>query len=303
MTRKPSRHHAIVIFLKGMLIGLADLIPGISGGTIAFVTGIYAELIDSLQAFNITALQLIIRFQWQAAWKHLNAQFLLPLITGALFSIFSFASLIYPIIQAKPTFLYSFFFGLLIMSLMILILNTKPKTMSYWLSILLGATVTIVMTHMPLLAFNQTIPSTGLLFIGGAIAICAMILPGISGGLILILFGLYEPILKAITLVDFKILSVFSSGCVIGLLAFSHLLKWLLTRFNAITLGCLSGLMLGGMHKVWPFPPEILIKLDHASIAGAIICLLLGLISVPILSWLSHTSLKSLSLSKKTHIS
>ncbi|MBE8215456.1 MAG: DUF368 domain-containing protein [Endozoicomonadaceae bacterium] len=268
----------IKLFLTGLLMGLADLMPGISGGTIAFISGIYEILLSSLKSFNITVLKLIWQGELKQAWYHINGHFLLPLVCGIICSIVLFAPWILILLKNKQTWLYAFFFGLMMVSTIILIRKTPLKTKSYWISLLSSAVCMLLMIqYMPYNVHVVESPPFFLYFIGGAIAMCAMILPGISGSFILILLGLYQPILEALTTWNFAILSSFITGCMIGLFVFSHLLQWLLSQASSIIFGILTGFMLGGLYQIFPFNSA----LDVNSVYESMISMSIGLLIVP----------------------
>ncbi|WP_299521759.1 DUF368 domain-containing protein [uncultured Lutibacter sp.] len=243
--------HYFIISLKGMAMGAADIVPGVSGGTIAFISGIYEELLTSISAVNFSILKLLKTKGIKAFWKAVNGNFLLALIIGIFTSILSLAKLISWLLEHQPILVWSFFFGLVLASILYI-----GKQITKWNSItitglLLGAGIAYYITTLqPLISENS---SPLFLFLAGAIAICAMILPGISGAFILVLLGAYKPVLDAIHNRDFKLLIILASGAIVGLLSFSKLLKWLFNNYKNYTLVVLTGFILGSLNKIWPW--------------------------------------------------
>lgn len=239
-------------YLKGMAMGAADVVPGVSGGTIAFITGIYTQLLESIRRITPRLFALWRKEGFKAVWQHVNGTFLCVLLAGILTSIASLAKGISWTLTHHPIPLWSFFFGLIIASALHIAKQlpapkVRPKTV---LAVLLGigfAYWITIANPLQLTAGPLTV------FLAGAIAICAMILPGISGSFILLLLGMYSPILDAVHQAQFGLLGLFAVGAVTGLLTFSHLLSWLLRRYYALTLAFLTGLMLGTLGKIWPW--------------------------------------------------
>ncbi len=231
-------------------MGIADLVPGVSGGTIALISGIYQRLIHAIAAANISTLKAVFKGQISTTWKHIDGWFLLVLLAGILSAVFLFASLIKHLLSHHAVLTWSFFFGLIICSAVLLIRQNPSKHIFHWLLLTLGI----------LLGYFLSTQSMGALpsgyagiFVAGMVAISAMILPGITGSLILILLGKYQTVLHAVEVREWTTLLVFSAGCLVGLLAFVRLLKWLLNRFYQATLYTLAGLMLGTLFRVWPW--------------------------------------------------
>lgn len=236
------------LFLKGAAMGCADLIPGVSGGTIALITGIYEELINSIKSIDSKALKLLLGFRIKDLWKHVNGQFLLHVFSGILISIFSLSQLITFFLENHPIPLWSFFFGLILVSAFFVM----PKQISFisFLFVIIGAVSAYTITSMTPAESSEQL---WFIFISGAIAICAMILPGISGSFILILLAKYEFILNSVKAFDLKIIIIFGMGCVAGLLSFSKLVHWLLQKYKVATMAALAGFMLGSLNKIWPW--------------------------------------------------
>lgn len=245
--------HYLLLFLKGLAMGAADVVPGVSGGTVAFITGIYDELLQSLAQLP-KALLLLLRGRVVEAWKCANANFLLVLASGILFSVLTLARLITQLLETQPIALWSFFFGLILVSTHIVVREVEHWSASRLISALLGGAFAWWITVVAPIQLEGT-PLT--LFLAGAVAICAMILPGISGSFILLLIGLYPVVLGAVQELDLPVLMIFASGCLLGLLSFSKLLNWLLQRWRDLTLAFLAGLMLGSLNKVWPWKQTV----------------------------------------------
>ena len=238
------------IFLRGLMMGAADIVPGVSGGTIAFITGIYDTLLASIRAFDLTFLRLLLRFDIRGAWQHVNGGFLLALLLGIGTSIVSLARLISWVLENYPVPLWAFFFGLILASAMVLLRQVEGWTVPRVASLLAGAVIAGLIALSPVA--NMDFGLTGV-FLAGFLAICAMILPGISGSFILVLLGMYSTVLVAIKSLDFMFLLVFALGCGAGLLCFSRLLYWLLQRFHQATMALLTGFLFGSLAIVWPW--------------------------------------------------
>ena len=231
-------------------MGAADVVPGVSGGTIAFITGIYDTLLESIRRINPQLIGILRRDGVKAAFVHINGFFLIALFAGVFTSIATLAKLISWLLVTHPIPLWSFFFGLIVVSVFHMLKQIEKKSLSRLLLLLLGIGFAYSITILQPL---QLEPTNINILLAGAIAICAMILPGISGSFILLLIGMYTPILGAVKSVDITVLLLFISGCVTGLLSFSHVLTWLLKHFRDLTLIFLTGLMVGTLPKIWPW--------------------------------------------------
>lgn len=243
-----------LIFLKGIGMGAADVVPGVSGGTIAFISGIYQELLDSINSITLSNVKLLFSKGFISFWKAVNGNFLLALLSGIAVSILSLAKLITWMLEHHPVMIWSFFFGLVLASIFYV-----GKTISKWNLpvIVLFAAGAVLAYAITLLGKSEGSGSLPYLFMCGAIAICAMILPGISGSFILVLLGSYSLVLGAIHEMDFIVIAVFAAGCVSGLLLFSRFLSWLLKKYQDLTVALLAGFMLGSLNKVWPWKETI----------------------------------------------
>lgn len=240
-----------VLMLKGMGMGAADVVPGVSGGTIAFIVGIYDELINSIKSINLESLKLFFSGKWATFWKKINGNFLFFLLVGIGISVFSLAKLITWLLVNQPILVWSFFFGLVLASTWFVSKDIKEwKSWKTWVAFVIGAVVAFYIT----VATPAETPSNLLfIFLCGAIAICAMILPGISGSFILVLLGKYFFIMDAVKTLDVVVIAVFGAGVCIGITSFSHILSYALAHFRNITLAVLTGFMLGSLNKVWPW--------------------------------------------------
>lgn len=249
----------ILVSVKGMAMGAADVVPGVSGGTIAFISGIYEELIMSINNLNFSLLKTFKTNGLLAAWKQLNGNFLLALIIGIAISILSLVKSIKWLLENEPILLWSFFFGLVLASIFFV-----GKQISKWsiitiLLLILGAFLAYYITILPPLGNNN---SYWFLFLSGALAICAMILPGVSGAFILVLLGAYKPVITAVDDRDFKTILILGLGAIVGLLSFSKLLKWLFNNYRNLTLAVLTGFILGSLNKIWPWKEVITYRLN-----------------------------------------
>ncbi|MFD2229115.1 DUF368 domain-containing protein [Alkalimarinus sediminis] len=244
----------VLLFLKGAAMGAADIVPGVSGGTIAFITGIYEELINSIKSVSWKTVVILKQQGIAAAWSSINGWFLLTLFSGILFSVFTLAKLISFLLVAYPEMLWSFFFGLVLASVWHISQQIKVWRWINIVPVLLGVLVAWGAGS----ATPAEVEATTLnLFLSGCLAICAMILPGVSGSFILLLLGMYSVILDAVKSLDIAVLAVFAGGCIVGLLTIANLLAWTFKRFHDYTLLVLTGFMIGALDKVWPWKETI----------------------------------------------
>lgn len=248
------------VTLRGVAMGAADVVPGVSGGTIAIIAGIYEELIDSLKSINPTNLKRLFTEGLAAFWAAINGSFLLALVLGIGASIFSLAKLIHGLLETQPILVWSFFFGLVIASAFFVARHIPRWTSGEVVALILGTVVSYVIT---ILTPGEPNTAYWFIFVSAVIAICAMILPGISGSFILVLLGMYKFILAAVSGLQFDILLVFATGAALGLIAFSNLLSWLLHRHHDLTIATLIGVMIGSLNKVWPWKQVIDWELDR----------------------------------------
>jgi len=261
---KGSFKEDLSIAARGVLMGSADVVPGVSGGTVALIVGIYERLVSAIAAFDATLITLVLARRWNDALRHIDFRFLAALGTGIGVAIISLAKLITWLILTKPIPTWSFFFGLILASACLVYRQVDRwrageiagmlagAAFAYWLSGLLPGEA----PHGPLV-----------LFFSGMVAICAMVLPGISGSFVLVLLGQYLFILDAIHERKIATLAVFAAGCGTGLIAFTKLLKILLRDWRSQTMAFLVGLMAGSLRKIWPFkieaPGQEMLKAKH----------------------------------------
>lgn len=250
----------LVLLVKGMAMGAADVVPGVSGGTIAFITGIYDELLHSLKNITPQALLVWKREGFGAAWNSINGSFLLAVFGGILVSIKTFAYLIGVALELYPILIWAFFFGLILASIYYFYNQQSQWGWRQWLACLVGAGIVFGIS---LSAPAQLPGNWWMLFGGGFIAICAMILPGISGSFLLLLMGLYPVFLAALNDFDVVALASFGAGCLCGLLSFSRLLAWLMDNYHKTTLATLIGFLVGSLNVTWPWKQTLVTTLDR----------------------------------------
>lgn len=251
----------IGLLARGFAMGSADVVPGVSGGTMAFILGIYEELIDSIRAMvNPTAIKLLLQFKLKAALDVLPWKFLAAIGIGILLAIFSLAKFLEWMLTNQPVLLWSFFFGLVLASIFTVSKRVKQWGLVTILSALIGTVAAyIVVGLVPV----ETPNASWFLFLSGAIAICAMILPGISGSFILVLLGKYQYVLSAVNNRDFVTLFLVAAGAGVGIITFAQILGWLFKRYHDITVAILIGLMLGSLRKIWPWKQTVDFILDR----------------------------------------
>ena len=241
----------LLLYCKGIAMGAADVVPGVSGGTIALVTGIYEELIEALARLDPDALRTLRRKGASAAWRQTRANFLLTVLAGIATAIFSFSHVIAYLLETWPVFVWSFFFGLVLASLWLLLRRIARWTPETVIAIVIGMAFSISVTLLPGGASDEI--SLGFVFFCGMLAICAMILPGISGSFILVLLGAYSFILDAFSAFNLPVIAVFACGALLGIVLFSRLLSWLFAHHQARTLALLSGFVAGSLVRIWPW--------------------------------------------------
>lgn len=263
--------------LKGIAMGAADAVPGVSGGTIAFISGIYEELITTINNINLDLFKTLRKQGFKAAWKQLNGNFLLALLSGIFISILSLMKLAKYLLEHHPVLIWSFFFGLVVASILFVAKQITKWNVATIATLLIGAFLAYYITTLPRMG---DVDSTLFLFFAGAIAICAMILPGISGALILIILGAYSKLSNTISnlidsviqsntdlfLTNIVIFIVFCAGAVTGLLSFSSLLKWLFNHYKNITLAALTGFIIGSLNTLWPWKKIINTRINSKGI-------------------------------------
>ena len=260
----------LTVGIKGACMGAADVIPGVSGGTIAFITGIYDQLVGSIASINAEAFRLILQGRFKAFWRHINGGFLLSLIAGIGLSVITLAGLMQMLLTTYPIQTWAFFFGLIVASSIFILRGISGWHLREYLMVILGVLLgATICTLSP----TQTPDGLWFIFLSGAIAICAMILPGISGSFILLILGKYQYIMGCISdLVsgtdvtrNLLILGVFAAGALVGIIGFSKLLHWLLARWNKEVLIIMAGFIIGSLVKIWPWGnPEAMLQAERA---------------------------------------
>ena len=258
----------IVLALKGCAMGMADVVPGVSGGTIAFISGIYEELLDSIRSVDATALRLLLRFRLAEFWRHINGRFLLPVLLGIAVAIFSLARLMTYLLTNHPIAIWSFFFGLIVASALLV---ARQIGRWDWRTVLAFAVGAAAAWWITVATTAETPDDWWFVMLSGAIAICAMILPGISGAFILLLLGKYQYIMHAVGEFDIPVIAVFVIGAAAGIISFSHLLSWLLKHWHDVTVAVLMGFMVGSLNKVWPWKETVETYLDSHGVAQPLV--------------------------------
>ncbi|WP_372652742.1 DUF368 domain-containing protein [Draconibacterium sp.] len=248
MNRSAKDYFSLAI--KGMAMGAADVVPGVSGGTIAFITGIYEELINSIKSINLTAIKLLLSFKLAEFWKAINGTFLISVFIGIGISVFSLAKGLEYLLHHYPILVWSFFFGLIVASAIYVARSIKRWKADTIIGGLAGIVIAYLITVITPAEANT---SYWFIFLSGAIAICAMILPGISGSFILVLLGMYKFILSAVGDMNIAVILTFLVGAAVGIIAFSNVLSWLLKKYHNTTIAVLAGFMVGSLNKVWPW--------------------------------------------------
>ncbi|WP_245576479.1 DUF368 domain-containing protein [Flexithrix dorotheae] len=265
----------IFLFLKGVAMGAADVVPGVSGGTIAFISGIYEELLASIKSVDLEAIKLLFSFKLKAFWEKINGKFLAVLFLGIGLSIVSLSRLVLFLLQNHPILIWSFFFGLIIASVFLVASQIKKWSALAVVFLIIGTIVAWYISSISTIADEDS--GMAYVFMCGAIAICAMILPGISGSFILILLGAYQLVFGSIKqlidalvavdtaeiLANLKIIAAFGVGCLVGLISFSHLLTWLFKKYHDIIVATLIGFLLGSLNKVWPWKETVTTYFDR----------------------------------------
>ena len=248
-----------MVGLKGCAMGMADVVPGVSGGTIAFISGIYEELLNSIKSIDLEAIKLLFSGKFRALWEKVNGKFLCSLIAGIGVAILTMARLMTYMLENHPIITWSFFFGWIIASALMV-----AREVSRWSAIsVVTMIIGVVLSYWITIVSPATTPNDWwFVMLSGAIAICAMILPGISGAFILLLMGKYMYIMEAVTELNIGVLALFAVGAVAGIVSFSHVLSWLLAKWHDATVTLLMGFMIGSLNKVWPWKQTLETYLD-----------------------------------------
>lgn len=240
----------VPVFLKGMAMGIAEIIPGVSGGTIAFITGIYERFIGALQSFDLSLLKTLKTEGVKGAWNKVDGNFLLALVGGMFVSILLFIKIITHLIDTQPLLLWAFFFGLIVASAFYVGKEIPRWSAGNIIALLIGTAIAYYITIASPANGNEAL---WFIYISGMIAICAMLLPGISGSFILLLMGMYGIVLGGVKNLDIPIIIVFALGCITGILSFSKVLNWAFQHHKYLTLSLLTGFLIGSLNRVWPW--------------------------------------------------
>lgn len=254
----------LLITLKGIAMGAADVVPGVSGGTIAFISGIYQELIDSINKINFSVLKGVRENGLKVTWAAINGNFLLALLTGIAISVLTFSKIITHLLETQPVLVWSFFFGLVIASILLIWKEITKWTFKAIFALLMGIIISYYITIARPVESPESFPY---LFLSGFLAIIAMILPGVSGAFILLLMGSYQTVIgtinqfrEGLSSMNFEIigqallkLMTFALGAIIGLKLFSKVLTWMFSNHKNTTLALLIGFMIGSLNKIWPW--------------------------------------------------
>jgi putative membrane protein len=253
-TEKRSFLDYLILALKGFCMGASDVVPGVSGGTMAFILGIYEELINAIKSVDLRSLQLLVTLKIKMLFDRISWQFLLALGFGILTAIFTLARVLGWLLQNRPVLVWSFFLGLILASVVSVSRRVEKWSPSAWIGLLGGITGTYFLVGVVPV---ETPDTPWFIFLCGAVAICAMILPGISGSFMLVLLGKYQYVLGAVNNRDFAVLALVVAGACVGIVLFSRLLGWLLGKYHDVTVAVLTGLMLGSLRKVWPWKETV----------------------------------------------
>lgn len=242
--------HGVQIFFKGFCMGMADIVPGISGGTIALILGVYEDLIEAIKSFNINCLKAVLRGHWREALALVPWRFIGALLMGIGSAILLFSKLIHWLMQQHPVMLNAFFFGLICATVPLIAKMIRQWTLGKLIGTVCGAWGTMILVRM----IPVVTPDTAIFLFGaGAIAICAMILPGISGAFILVVLGKYEVVLQAISEGRLDLLCFFCVGIIVGICSFARVLSWLFKQYHDGTMAVLLGVVAGSLIKIWPW--------------------------------------------------
>lgn len=267
MSKRSLRDFGLIL-LKGMGMGAADVVPGVSGGTIAFITGIYEELINSIKNINYATISTLWKEGIPSFWKAVNGNFLLSLVGGILISVLTLARVLEYLLVNHPVLIWSFFFGLIIGSAIFVARTIEKWNVGTVISLVVGIAIAWVITS---ITPAETTEAYWFIFLSGALAICAMILPGISGSFILLLLGKYQFVLGALNEGRISVIAVLLVGALTGIISFSHLLSWLLKKYHHLTIALLSGFMIGSLNKIWPWKETVETYLDSHGIVQPLI--------------------------------
>jgi len=253
-TENRSLRDYVILAFKGFCMGASDVVPGVSGGTMAFILGIYEELINAIKSIDLRSLQLLVTLRIRMLLNSISWRFLLALGLGILTAVFTLARVLEWLLQNRPVLVWSFFLGLILASVVSVSRRVEKWSLFAWVGLLGGMTGTYFFVG---IVPVETPSTPWFIFLCGAVAICAMILPGISGSFILVLLGKYQYVLGAVNNGDFAVLALVAAGACVGIVLFSRLLGWLLEKYHDVMVAVLTGLMLGSLRKVWPWKETV----------------------------------------------
>ena len=268
MKKSINSKQILRLFATGFAMGSADIVPGVSGGTVAFLMGIYEQLIQSIKTMSSTVPKLVLKGKFTEAWKNIPFLFLTPLAIGIFSAIFSLSNLVSYLLKTYPEFVWSFFFGLVVATILVVRKNIKKWTNREYLVAGVFAVLAYLIVGAVPVETPNTLPA---LFISGAIAICAMILPGVSGSFLLVIMGKYEQVLGAVVQKDLLSLAVFGSGAIVGLGLFSRLLSWLFKKHHDIVMAALIGFLIGSLRKVWPWKEVVMTRINSHGLSVPVV--------------------------------
>ena len=278
------------IFFTGFLMGAADIVPGVSGGTIAFIAGIYEDLLNAIKSFNLTALRLALGLKFKELFQHIPFQFLIALGLGIGVAIILLSSSLSHLLETQPTYVFAFFGGLILAS--IVAIGVKIKwDIARIVALIVGAVAAFIVVGLPVLQNADHSPLT--LFLSGAIAICAMILPGISGSFILLILGQYEYVLNSVRDRNLLTLILVAAGCAVGIVIFSRVLSYLLKHYYQTTVALLTGFMIGSLRTIWERASagtELMPSFGGAEVAIIVVLVLLGFLLVSLIDHVQSRS-------------
>ncbi|MFO7829419.1 MAG: DUF368 domain-containing protein [Bacteroidales bacterium] len=287
--------NALIFGLKGMAMGAANVIPGVSGGTIALITGIFERLMDAIKSFNLKAFKLLLNGKMKAFAKHVDLTFLIFVLTGIIFAIVSIARLFEYLFDVYPVFIWSFFFGLVAASVYYVARRIDKWNLPVFLSFAVGTVVAVLVSVLTPATEN---PALWYLFICGVVVACSMILPGLSGSFMMILMGNYQLLLDAVNDLRWDILIPIVIGGIIGILFFARILSWIFKKFRNLTIALLSGFIFGSLCILWPWKNTVMESFDgKEKIVGydwylpdmtievsiAVLIILLGMVSISLM--------------------
>ncbi len=258
--KRTPRQHAYIVG-TGAAMGAADVVPGVSGGTMAFIMGVYEELIDAIKSFNLTFLRLLFSGRFRAAFDYVNGTFVLALGAGLGTAILSLARVLSWLLEHQREYLFAFFFGLILASILAVSAHVRWR-LPMWGTLVGGSVVAFWLAGLAPSAPLES-PSALHLFLGGAVAISAMLLPGVSGALILLTLGLYDFLIAAVKSLDVGAVVPAVAGMVAGIMLFARLLSWLLKRYHQVTVTLLIGFMIGSLRVIWPFKTVVETRIDR----------------------------------------